>query len=310
MKVAICVITFRRPAGIQRLLESLARLDVGDALDEAPVVVVVDNDPAGSARLTCEQTAQRCGVPLRYVIESERGIPAARNAALDAAGTDVDAIAFVDDDEEVPEGWLLALLRCYHDSGADIVTGPMAAHFVVDPPDWVRGGRYFESPTRYATGTRRPVAASGNVLISTRALVESGVRFDTRFALSGGSDTHFFLRIARLGFSIIWCDEAVATEWIPASRVNRRWLLRRAFRLGTTSGLCAREIGRPRAVMMLVRAAKGAGRMLQGAALLLPYLVMPRRRALDALRMIWFGSGVFVGLAGRHFHEYEQIHAV
>jgi hypothetical protein len=46
--VAVCVITYRRPVGLARLLEAFAKLEIDDTI--APTIVVVDNDPEGSAR--------------------------------------------------------------------------------------------------------------------------------------------------------------------------------------------------------------------------------------------------------------------
>ena len=49
MKVAICIITFRRQEGLKRLLDSLNRLEFKQQPAPDLQLVVVDNDSAGLA---------------------------------------------------------------------------------------------------------------------------------------------------------------------------------------------------------------------------------------------------------------------
>ncbi len=62
--VAVIVPTLRRPDSLTRALESLfAQTGVADRLAE---IVVVDNDPAGSAAATVEAVRARSPWPLVY----------------------------------------------------------------------------------------------------------------------------------------------------------------------------------------------------------------------------------------------------
>lgn len=306
--VALCVLTAQRPEGLRRMLESIADLRLPERVEQL-VVVVIDNDVsrASPAQPVCDAVAAARGLTIECIVELQRGIPFARNAALDATVERFDVVGFVDDDEQLRPDWLERMLGCLDEHDADAVTGPIRGVFSSTPPTWAVAGGYFDSPTRPATGTRVPQAYTGNVLMRAAALRASGLRFDARFALSGGSDTHFFLRFAAQGHAIVWCDEAEASEWIPASRVTHGWLLRRSFRIGTSTSLCERYLAPgPRTVG--VRLAKACVRIVQGVALLPVNALLPGRRPFDALRLVYLGAGMLNGLTGRHYQEYEHLH--
>ena len=76
--VAVCVITYRRPEGLGRLLDAFTKLEV-DPEAIVPTFVIVDNDADKSARAVVERAAH---LPrLVYAVEPELGIPFARNRA-------------------------------------------------------------------------------------------------------------------------------------------------------------------------------------------------------------------------------------
>jgi GT2 family glycosyltransferase len=214
-----------------------------------------------------------------------------------------DFVAFVDDDEVPTPRWLDELMRAAG-RGADVVTGPVVRHFEGDPPQWVRSGGFFLDPRR-PTGTPVEFAATSNVLVARRVLEGVQPAFDLRFGLTGGEDTHFFLRAARAGYSIRWCDEAVVDELVPASRTRLGWILRRAYRLGNTWSRCERELGRSASVLA-VRAGKALARMGLGAALLAASLGVRRHVAARGLWHIAFGAGNLTGLVGVRTYEYRQ----
>ncbi len=82
------------------------------------------------------------------------------------------------------------------------------------------------------------VAATNNLLLDLRVLRAAGVdlptAFDERFGLSGGSDTLFTRSLTAAGLRLVWCDEALVTDVVPAARATREWVLRRALRSGNS----------------------------------------------------------------------------
>jgi succinoglycan biosynthesis protein ExoM len=304
MKVSLCVCTYRRPVGLRRLLEAVARLRTERA--ESLEIVVVDNDPDGSARATLDGMADGMPFILRYVHEPRRGISFARNRAVAASDAASEWIAFLDDDEEPEAGWLDALLAAQARFVADVVAGPVPPRYESDVPKWILRGRFHEAQ-RHATGTVLPYADTGNVLVRASLFRAFPAPFAAQLALAGGEDTHFFLRVARAGHRIVWADDAVAWEWVPPSRVRLPWLLRRAFRCGNTWALLERELD-PSWRVLALRIARGAGRIVTGAVLLPLSLVRGRHAVVTILRRMCFGAGSLAGVMGYRYDEYRTTH--
>jgi len=226
-QAVVAVLTYRRAHLLPRLLEVVA--GQADAVPDRVGVVVVDNDPDGSAAGVVGGWAER-GV--RYVHEPRPGISAARNRALDEAGA-ADVLVFLDDDELPSEGWLEHLLTAWRDWGCAAVVGPVPSVFLAEPEPWVAGSGVFD-PRRRPTGTAVGGAGAGNLLLDLRQVRALGLRFDPRLSLTGGEDTMFTHQLVHRGGQIRWCDEAEAVEFVPAERLTRRWVRRRSFRAGSS----------------------------------------------------------------------------
>ncbi|PWR14309.1 glycosyltransferase family 2 protein [Micromonospora sicca] len=228
MEVLVAVATYRRPAGLLRLLKSLD----GDAgrFD----VLVVDNDAERSAWSTVADGEFRRR-PV-YVVEPEPGIAPARNRALSyAISQDYTALVFVDDDEVVVRGWFEALSSAMISLSADVVCGPVIAAYEDGVARWARKGGFFERP-RQATGTVPRWPATNNVIIRITDEIRLGtVSFRLQYSMTGGEDTDFFMELKRLGSRLAWCDEAAVVEYVPAPRASARWLWRRGMRLGNVT---------------------------------------------------------------------------
>lgn len=226
--VDVCVATFRRPAMLRMLLAGLQAQQLPPHATAR--LIIIDNDSEGSARDVV--TAAAVGpLPIVYAIETKQGISHARNHALALSiGTHR---AFIDDDEVPTVDWLANLLNVQATAQADAVFGPVLPVLPAEAPAWVAAGGFFDRP-RHATGTRLPHGATNNCLMTAEAIDKAGGGFNPEYALTGGEDTEFFLRLRHAGGILVWCDEAVVHETIPSDRARLGWLLRRHFRGGQT----------------------------------------------------------------------------
>ena len=294
--VDICVATYKRPAWLGQLLDDLAaqEMPVGSTLR----VVVVDNDPERAAEPVA-RGFESTRVALLYLTQPVKNIALTRNVALDHCKAEW--VAFVDDDERVPRSWICTLMACQQRFDADVVFGPVEGQFPEGAPDWVRQGRFFASP-KQATGSLMPWGATNNALLRG-SLVYSGARFDARFGLTGGEDTHFFHGLARAGKRLVWCSEAGVTERVPANRTTLRWLLSRHFR----GGQCFADIvSRPPGGLALAGWVLQRGAYaLTAAALAVLSLPLTRGRAVRGAAKMATNIGQLSTIFSRRFQEYR-----
>lgn len=221
------VLTYRRTDRLPALLRELAA-QAGTVVPHA-TVVVVDNDPEGSAASVVAEWADR---GIRYVHEPRPGISAARNRAL-AEARDADVLVFLDDDEMPSAGWLAHLVGAWSRWGCAAVAGPVPARFLGPADAWVTGSGVFDR-RRLPSGTPVSGAGAGNLLLDLAQVRRLGLAFDERFGLTGGEDTLFTHALVHAGAEIRWCDEAEAIEFVPVDRLTRAWVLRRSFRSGSS----------------------------------------------------------------------------
>jgi hypothetical protein len=307
-RCVVAVLTYRRTEGLARTLDTLITACRG--LPNASVLVV-DNNPGGDARPIALAVA--AGPPrgrLRYVHEPRPGIAAARNRAI-GESSDADVLVFVDDDERPTPGWLEQLLRLHGERGPAAVAGPVVSEFARLPERWILDGRFF-TRRRLPTGTRIACAATNNLLIDLVQLRALGIEFADEFGLTGGSDTLFTRQIVQRGATILWCDEAVVIDDVPAGRLTRQWVLQKAFRQGNVAprvdlALAATSLGRLR--VRLAGVAGGAARMAAGGAAIVAGAVTANvgRRARGTRRAVR-GAGMVLGSCGYAYVEYARTH--
>lgn len=312
MRVAVCAATYRRPEGLGRLLNALAALELPGAAAVERRGVIVDNSTEAEARAQVEAAAERFPWPLHYVSEPRRGITFARNAALEkAAALECDFVAFVDDDEVPAPDWLAALLAAQRRSAAAAVLGAVHPVFPAGTPAWLIAGRFFETH-RYEDGAEVDDAHTANVLIDLRRLSTLGLRFDHRYALTGGEDTMLFRDLLDAGERIVYAADAVVYETVPASRTRLGWLLRRWYRTGNIEAALFLRGQRRGAWRRPANLLRGLLRVAAGGALFLANLAVlgfgRKDRIVRPLYTLCRGCGILTSTLGWNYSEYREVH--
>lgn len=306
--VTVAILTYRRPQELATGLPHVAAqaADVGRAGAEFDLdVLVVDNDPIGSARAV---VADLQGERVRYVIEPQPGISAGRNRALDESARS-DLLIFIDDDERPDPDWLKTLLSCWTATSATAVVGRVVSELPAKVDPWVRAGRFFTRPVRTAGSSMR-AAATNNTLIDLRYVRQHDLRFDPTLGLSGGEDNLFTRQLVASGGQIVWCEDAVVVDRVPPERTTRRFLLARSWSHGNTSvvvdlRMAADPLDRLRVrgasyVRGLVRIVGGTGRFALGV------VVRSAWHQARGLRTALRGAGMIAGCLGVVYQEYSR----
>lgn len=281
--VSIVIPTQRRP---DRLLMAARSTFAQAGVDPARLeMVVVDNDPKGSARDAAMTLAAEAPFPVRYVHEPAPGVANARNAGLaEAQGA---YIAFLDDDEEAPPTWLAALIGVQKGFDADVVFGAIKGR----APDHVRQHRaYFEE----FFGRVGPPEAGlldhpygcGNSLIR-RAALPSAAPFSPERNQIGGEDDLLFGQMAKAGARYAWSPEAWVWEEAVVERLTLAYTLRRAFAYGQGPGYAALHSDPPRLDKAVFWMAVGVAQLaIHGATAAVKFALRTPDRAFAADRAV------------------------
>ena len=290
--VVICIPTCKRPKMLKRLLDAIATLETKAVI----TVLVADNDTESHAGLNLCLSMEDYRWPLTAVVAPNRGIAQVRNVLIEyALMTGAAFIAMIDDDQWPQTDWIDQFLKAAHASGADLLQGS------------VRFGADGQGDIRRPSGPIDMPQGAGNLLMR-RAMLEEMTApwFDPEFALSGGEDRDFFVRLSRAGKRFAWCDEALAHGDVPESRANLGWMLRRSYSVGNSD------------MRVLLKHYPGFGRMTAELMKILALLLLsplaavilapsPNRRAVP-LRKLFRAAGKLSAMAGRRYNEYAVIH--
>jgi succinoglycan biosynthesis protein ExoM len=272
--VLIGIPSFRRPEGVRKLLQSLAKQKPATNLSVS--LFVADNDPQfQEAKRTCDAMRSTFRLPLHCDVVEEPGVAAARNRILcEARRCGADYVAMLDDDQVAAPDWLSELLSMQHGTEADVVGGPVVYHFVIEPSASVRRWGYF-NPRERRGGLIAPLTGAGNVLICCASLARlDWPSFDVQFGTSGGEDAEFFARVAARGFRFAWAPRAIAHEEVAPERALESALLNRAFRTGNNEVRIRRAHGDSGGIALMVGKAAA---LLLVSPVLVPLLLTPSR---------------------------------
>ena len=227
--VSVIVPTMRRPESLERALRSLfVQTGVADRLAS---IIVVDNDPAGTADATVAALSRHSPCPLIYRHEPRPGVATARNAGLEM--TSAPLIAFLDDDEVASPDWLSALLTGLDQTGADVVFGPIAGR-VPEGTGWTTDylERFFGREGPAATGLIDHAYGCGNSLMVRATALPGPAPFDASADQSGGEDDALFAALEARGGRFGWAADAWVEEFAPPHRATLGYALARAFAYG------------------------------------------------------------------------------
>ncbi len=306
--LSLTLCTARRSVMLTACLESILPQRVPDGWRFC--LVVIDNDSTPSANQAVGCFAKRAPFLVHYEHEPRRGIPMARNRALDVAlSLGADWIACVDDDERLAPDWLPRMIAAIEEESGDVIQGPVVY-------EWP-GGFWSQNrqKVRGPDGTRLKSAATGNVAFASWLAATSrggeAIRFDESLQFTGGEDVDFFRRATREGARIVWASGPQVMETVPAERATYVWQVKRSYRNGAIASRLAFKQSSTALALVFV---KSVGRLLSGitSLVLAPFAALFsrtafKRLALDGGKHLGWAIGAFAGMRGRMPEPYRNI---
>lgn len=301
--VVVCIPTFRRPTGLRRLLISLAAQDFSGKLE----IIVADNDPENAEGVSVVSEMQQLfgKHSLTAIIVQERGISFVRNTLVAAAlkNTTADYVTMIDDDQSVSRTWISRMLACSALYRTDVVKSNVV-YMCTDPSRRAEDCPLFAKRVKSREGRVPLIYATNGVLFTRSSLCNLGeAPFDAEFALTGGSDAELFDRMARQGATFAFCADAIATEWVPVSRLEPSWFLRRQLRIGESD---MKILMKRRALWLVAQECTKAGAALLIGGIL--QFVPPKHQQLKWRGRLFRAVGKLRALGGYSYQEYLVTH--
>ena len=199
-------------------------------------------------------------------------------------------MAWLDDDEEASPDWLESLIAVRRETGAQSVFGPVLARAANDNNHTEFYEHLYTRTGPTKSGACAKAYGIGNSL-QPRAMFDEPVPFDARTDQRGGEDDALFASWSDAGATFAWAANATVIEHLGAERTHLAHGLKRAFAYGqgpSELAWAARNVpalarhmsigaaqaivfgaasvvmlagSTPRALAMLDRAARGAGKV-------------------------------------------------
>ncbi len=222
---SVVITTYRRPRAVVAAVQSVLDQELAPQFE----LIVVDNDPDGSALKGLRAIARDTKTPVRIVHERRIGLASARNAGVAAAQGSY--IAFLDDNQVVSSRWLHHLARVQSETGADLVFGAIHARLSEASR---RHNRFYET-----FFTRDPDHHEGPIdsIYDCRcALVRAALLPDrSPFELDGHDARDavepFLANQKSQGCTIAWAASAWVWQMPGADQLSMRYSLRSAYNL-------------------------------------------------------------------------------
>ncbi len=246
IRVTIAVPTHNRAGTLAQTLVSLTGQRLPEGIEAE--CVVVDNGSTDNTPAVIEAQAARAPFPMRCVRENRVGSSFARNrAAEEAAGG---FVLFIDDDAVADRDWAAAMLAGMERRGLDAACGMVLPRWETAPPPWLGPSLYVRLAVHdeRAVTSAPPGAAdvlrnyfSANVGVR-RSCFERFGRFREDLGVVGGNpisgeDTELFARIIARGGTMGFVPDARVFHRVPAARMKRAYLRRKAFAFGVGTAI-------------------------------------------------------------------------
>lgn len=241
-ELSIIVCTLRREAFLRALLDALTTQT--GALPRYEIVVV-DNDPAGSARPWVAAFTGGSASALGYEHEARPGVSHARNRGVACARGE--ALLFLDDDQRVADEFVAALWSAWSRRPL-----PLCGLRLALEEHFEAGVRASQGAARHLGRARVPDYApvdrasfgTGGLIVERHVLASEATPFRPELGLSGGEDTDLFLRLSERGYAFGHLTSVSVGERVTTQRVGVSYLVRRQIRSGGLDAALDRDAAR------------------------------------------------------------------
>lgn len=248
--VSVVVPTYRRAASLRALLHSIARQDDPGVPWE---VIVVDNEVPSSAASVVDAIRPTLPVEVRLVWEPTPGSAHARNRGIAEATGSI--VVLVDDDVVAEPRWLAELVRPIIAGMSESTAGRVLLDRPARLPRWFGYEALGSYLTHFDLGPEPVSLGADDYLVTASAAFRADVLratggFDPELGPTGaghlvGDDVLLHRKVVALGGRVLYVPSSVVVHELPSTRLNRRYLLRRAHEQGRSDWILERAVLQP-----------------------------------------------------------------
>lgn len=241
--IAIVIPSYKRPALLNRLLESISKAIFPKSIQS--IWIVENGEKSGAEDITSKWVEE---LPVQYVYDSVANVSNARNVGAKKA--EADFVLFFDDDLRCDSNTLIAYDLAVQKYGLKyFFGGPLDIDYEEQPADWLM--KYLPwSVQGMSRGDKEckvdePIFLGGNHLVPRNALLSLG-GYDEYCATedggAGGEETRLQNQLLASGFNGMYLPGAKVWHYVPKDRCSIEWALYRHYRNGLTDGIFAKEV--------------------------------------------------------------------
>ena len=298
--ISLIICTYNREKYIRPLLESIAKNDYPKTDYE---IVLVDNNCTDNTREVCEQfVAANPEVTLRYVVESEQGLSAARNKGIKESKGDI--IIYVDDDALVDSDYIRIYAEHFAANPDTMAAGgPIEPLYETEEPSWMSPYtkalltawmNYGDKVREYPNG-RFP--GGGNAAYRKEVFDRVGL-FNTELGRKGNlllasEEKDIFDKMKALEMKVLYLPTPVLHHCIPQAKLEEDYFNRLTLQIGRSERMRTRAISKGKHLSRLA-----AEVVKWGGTLALLCIYTLQGHPMKGWKLVLFRKNVTKGLLG------------
>ena len=257
--LSIIICTYNRAKYIGPLLDSISKNDYPTSDYE---IILVDNNCTDNTRGVCEQfVATHPEIRLRYVVETEQGLSAARNKGIKEAKGEV--IIYVDDDALVDTDYIRIYAEHFAAHPETMAAGgPIEPLYETQEPSWMSPYtkalltawmNYGDKVREYPNG-RYP--GGGNAAYRKVVFDKVGL-FNTKLgrkgtALLASEEKDIFDKMKALGMLVLYLPSPVLHHIIPQTKLEEDYFNRLTLQIGKSERMRTLAISKAKYIKRLL----------------------------------------------------------